>query len=183
VNIVVTGFEPFGGSEVNASWEAVRGLADVRIVLLPVAFDSAARRIREIVSEKPDAVICVGEAGGRGVVSIERVAINLIDARIPDNEGYRPVDEPVCPDRPAAWFSTLPVRRILERMQGGGIPAELSCTAGTYVCNTVFYSLMDEIDRSGIKIPGGFIHVPAKGMDIGQIRDALKIAVNCLKED
>ena len=171
MNIIVTGFEPFGNRDRNASWDAVRDLQGVRTVLLPVSFSRAAAMVRELAAKEPDAVICVGEAGGRAAISLERVAINLMDARIPDNDGRMPKDEPVCPGRPAGWFATLPLRRMMARTR---VPTELSCTAGTYVCNAVFYALMDEIDRRGSAVKGGFIHVPASGMETAQIRRALE---------
>ena len=175
--IVVTGFEPFGGAERNASWEAVRQLEGVRTVLLPVSFARACRMIREIAAGDAAAVLCVGEAGGRERISVERVAVNLMDARIPDNDGYQPADEPVCPGRPEARFSTLPVRQILRAVGD----AELSYTAGTYVCNAVFYSLMDEILLRGGRIPGGFIHVPAAGMPTERIAEGLAGTVACIR--
>ena len=175
--IIVTGFEAFGGSETNASWEAVRRMADVDAILLPVSFSRACAMIREIVSGRPEAVLCVGEAGNRDVISVERVAINLMDARIPDNDGCRPMDEPVCPGRPAAWFSTLPVREIRAAMRN----AELSLTAGTYVCNAVFYTLMDEISRNGADTAGGFIHVPAQRTAYESITAELQKAVGCIR--
>ena len=180
MNIVMTGFEPFGGSAVNASWEAVREVPGVRAVLLPVSFRRAAQTVRELAGEMPDAILCVGEAGGRSAVSFERVAVNLMDARIPDNDGFQPVDEPLCPGKREAMFSTLPTRRMMEAVRALGIPAELSYTAGTYVCNAVFYSLMDEIRALGAPVLGGFIHVPAKGIEIPLLRTALKTAAECL---
>lgn len=172
MNIIVTGFEPFGGETVNASWEAVKGLQWVQTVLLPVSFRRAASMIREIASSGPDAVICVGEAGGRSRISIERVAVNLMDARIPDNDGFQPVDSSIREDGPAAYFSRLPVRRMVEAMEN----AELSYTAGTYVCNAVFYTLMDTVRDT---IPAGFIHVP-KTMEIPRVTAALQAAVRIL---
>ena len=178
MKVIITGFEPFGGSDRNASWEAVRLIPNAEKILLPVTFDGAARQIREIVRSGPDAVICVGEAGGRNAVSLERIAVNLADARIPDNEGRQPTDQPVRADGPAAYFTGLPVKRILERIREKEIPAELSCTAGTYVCNTVFYSLMDEIALSGLPVKGGFIHVPAAGMPPETAADAIMTAIS-----
>ena len=175
--IIVTAFEPFGGAERNASLEAVKDLTGVETVLLPVSFVRACGMIRNIAAGGPDAVICVGEAGGRSAVSLERVAVNLMDARIPDNDGFQPVDEPVCPGRPAAWFSTLPVRWMLTEVRN----AELSCTAGTYVCNAVFYSLMDELNRRNLDIPAGFIHVPANSMPYAEITERLQQAVKCVR--
>ena len=181
MRLIVTGFEPFGGAEVNASWEAVRRLEGVEKVLLPVSFARAGGMIRELVAGAPDAVICVGEAGGRSSISVERVAVNLMDARIPDNDGARPVDGRIAPDGPVAYFATLPTRRIATRLREANIPAELSYTAGTYVCNAVFYALMDAVNRAGKPIPGGFIHVPAKGMPVQTIAEGLMIAVDAVR--
>lgn len=177
MKITVTGFEPFGGAEKNASWEAVKQLQDVDTVMLPVSFEKACRMIREIAAGGADAVICVGEAAGRNKISVERVAVNLMDARIPDNDGYQPADIPVCPGRPDGWFTTLPVRRILE--EAGD--TEISYSAGTYVCNAVFYSLMDEINLRGNRTKGGFIHVPAGDMPPEQILDGLKRILDCVR--
>ncbi len=172
--MIVTGFEPFGGESVNASWEAVKGLTGVQTVLLPVSFRRATAMIREITAQHPDAVICVGEAGGREKISVERVAVNLMDARIPDNDGFQPVDIPISAIGPAAYFSTLPTRKMAVKMEN----AELSYTAGTYVCNAVFYTLMDAVRDT---IPAGFIHVP-KTMEIPKITEALQTAVQILSE-
>ena len=176
MRLIVTGFEPFGGSEVNASWEAVQRLEGVEKRLLPVSFARAKDKINALVAEAPDAILCVGEADGRSAISVERVAVNWMDARIPDNDGARPDDQRIVPDGPAACFATLPTRGIVEHLQDAGIPAELSYTAGTYVCNCAFYALMDAIARSERSILGGFIHVPAKGMPIETIAKGLAIA-------
>ena len=173
MRIVVTGFEPFGGESVNVSWEAVKGLHGVEKVLLPVSFRRAVSMIREIISYHPDAVLCVGEAGGRSRISVERVAVNLMDARIPDLDGYQPVDIKIRQDGPAAFLSTLPTRKLAEGMKN----AELSYTAGTYVCNTVFYALMDAVRDT---IPAGFIHVP-KTMELSKITEALQAAVQIIE--
>ena len=173
MNIIVTGFEPFGGERVNASWEAVRELQGVQTVLLPVSFRRAAAAVREIVSASPDAILCVGEAGGREKISVERVAVNLMNARIPDNDGFQPVDAKIREDGPAAYFSTLPTRALAQAMEN----AEISYTAGTYVCNAVFYTLMD---AAGESIPAGFIHVP-KAMEIPALTKALDTAVRIIR--
>lgn len=180
-NIVVTGFEPFGGATVNASWEAVRRLSGVKKALLPVSFDRAAQAVRALAGAAPDAVICVGEAGGRSAISVERAAINLMDARLPDNDGAQPCDVPVRQDGPAAYFATLPTRCVVERVRAAGLPAELSYTAGTYVCNATFYALMDALQ--GLECPclGGFIHVPSQGMAAEDIARGLQIAVACVE--
>ena len=179
MRITVTGFEPFGGSSLNASWEAVRRLDGVEKALLPVSFVRAGERIRKIVADGPDAILCVGEAGGRSAVSVERVAVNLMDARIPDNDGAQPVDAPIAPG-PAAYFTALPSREIVARMRRAGLPAELSYTAGTYVCNALFYALMHAVSTCGKPIPAGFIHVPAAGMAAEEAARALRIAVQCV---
>lgn len=168
--ILLTGFEPFGGDSSNPSWAAVLEAQeilrseghDVEALELPCVFGESAAVLREAVERlRPELVICVGLAGGRDRLSLERVAINCDDARIPDNAGNRPIDEPVVPEGPAAYFSTLPVKSALRALQIAGIRAEVSQTAGTYVCNHVFYALMHEL--AGAVPPrarGGFIHVP-----------------------
>lgn len=183
MEIIVTAFEPFGGAEVNMSREAVSRLEGVRREILPVSFTRACARIREIARTRPDAFICVGEAGGRNRISVERIAVNLMDARIPDNDGNQPRDTEIVLGGPAAWVSTLPTRKILERLEKAGIPVELSYTAGTYVCNAVFYSLMDEVRRMEPPVRGGFIHVPAAGMETEEIVKGLEEAVRCLREE
>ena len=165
--VLLTGFEPFGGEATNPSWEAVRVLQDARIGghrietrCLPVAFGAAGDALRAAIrATRPALVVCVGQAGGRERISIERVAINVDDARIADNTGARPVDRPIVARGPAAYFSTLPVKRLCRDLQHAGVPAEVSQTAGTYVCNHVFYALMHALRRRpGVR--GGFVHIP-----------------------
>lgn len=182
MDIIVTGFEPFGGSEKNASWEAVRTLAGVRTIMLPVSFTMAEKAVRDMASSVPDAIICVGEAGGRSAVSIERVAVNIKDARIPDNDGIQPRDLPIRAGGPDAYFSSLPTREICEAINAAGVPAELSYTAGTYVCNLAFYALMDEIRKRGRRTTGGFIHVPASGIGPERLALALEAAISCIRQ-
>ncbi|WP_029145672.1 pyroglutamyl-peptidase I [Microbacterium luticocti] len=163
--ILLTGFEPFATDRVNPSAEAVRLAADLWpgpeplvTAVLPVTFDGAARRLRELIAaHDPDVVIATGLAGGRPAVSVERVAVNLVDAGIPDNAGAQPVDVPCVPGGPPAWFATLPVKRIVAAVSGSGIPCALSLSAGSYVCNHVFAHAMDAA-RPGVR--AGFIHVP-----------------------
>lgn len=165
--VLLTAFEPFDGHMTNASWPAVQAVAagwdrPVPLVaeLLPVSFRGARQRLRSLVAEhSPRLVVGVGEAGGRGAVSIERVAVNLIDARIPDADGSAPVDVPVIAGAPTAFLSALPVKACLVAAQATGVPVEVSGTAGTYVCNATFYALMHLVDRSG-DVRGGFVHVP-----------------------
>ncbi|HWR39680.1 MAG TPA: pyroglutamyl-peptidase I [Patescibacteria group bacterium] len=166
--ILITGFEPFGGESLNPALEAVRRLEgkiikDVRIVTraVPVvkqkAIDVLTAAIKEV---DPVLVIAVGQAAGRNDISIERVAINADDYRIPDNEGNQPVDEPVVAGGPAAYWSTLPVKAMLQAVTGGGVPASISNTAGTYVCNHLFYGLMNYLAQEGNQRRGGFLHIP-----------------------
>lgn len=166
--ILLTGFEPFGGETLNPSWEAVRRLDGhcigghpVTALALPVAFGAAVRQLDEALSRlRPAIVLAVGQAGGRARLSLERVAINLVDARIPDNDGEQPIDCPVIASAPPAYFSNLPVKAMRAAIETHGIPAELSHTAGTYVCNALFFGLMHSIAAAGGGIRGGFMHLP-----------------------
>lgn len=129
--------------------------------VLPVEFEQAQEQIHELIDGyRPDAVICLGLANGRSEVTPERIAVNLADARIPDNAGALPVDEPVVTDGPAAYFSTLPVKAIVDALTEDSIPASVSMTAGTYVCNTVLYRALHEQSAGTENVPTGFIHVP-----------------------
>jgi pyroglutamyl-peptidase len=165
--VLLTGFQPFGGEQVNSSWQAVSALHGTRIAghrvvarELPVAFGASLKALRAALRDmRPALVICVGQAGGRAQLSLERVAINIDDARIPDNTGQQPVDVPVVAEGPAAYFSTLPVKAMRHALNAAGFPAEVSQTAGTYVCNHVFYGLMHALRRQRI-VRAGFIHIP-----------------------
>jgi pyroglutamyl-peptidase len=167
-SVLLTGFEPFDESTVNPSWQAVRLAAttppdgvSLTTALLPVVFGDAVERLRAAVEESAaEVVVCVGQAGGRPGVTVERVAINIDDARIPDNAGRRPVDEPIAADGPAAYFASLPVKACVAAVRDAGLPASVSHTAGTFLCNHVFYGLMHLIatERPGVR--GGFVHVP-----------------------
>ncbi|OOG42101.1 pyroglutamyl-peptidase I [Rhodanobacter sp. C05] len=165
--ILLTGFDPFGGESINPSWEAVRTLHGKRIgghrvvaLQLPTEFASSLRMLKAAVRElTPVILLGVGQAGGRSQLSIERVAINLQDARIPDNAGAQPVDEPVIAGAPAAYFSTLPIKAMLAAMHAQGLPAEISNSAGTYVCNQIAYAMLYlAAKRRGVR--AGFIHIP-----------------------
>lgn len=168
--ILLTGFEPFGGDELNPSLLAVRALhgrqvGGHRIVAagLPTTFDAAHVALRGLLRvHRPALVLCTGLAGGREGFSLERVAINVNDARIADNAGAQPVDTPVVAGGPAAYFTTLPVKAMLAALQAGGWPAQVSQSAGTFVCNHVFYALMHELasTRSLRATRGGFLHLP-----------------------
>jgi pyroglutamyl-peptidase len=165
--VLLTGFQPFGGELVNPSWQAVSALHGVRIAghrvvarELPVAFGDSLKVLRAALREvRPSLVICVGQAGGRSQLSLERVAINVDDARIPDNKEQQPIDLPVIKGGPAAYFSTLPIKAMREALRTAGFPAEVSQTAGTYVCNHVFYGLMHAL-RARRSVRAGFIHIP-----------------------
>ena len=166
--VLITAFEPFGGEQLNPSWEAVSHLHEhmlcgAKIVAkqLPCAFGASLDALYAAIEEvQPEIVIAVGQAGGRTDVTIERVGINVDDARIPDNAGNQPIDEPIVKDGPAAYFSTLPIKAIVEGIREAGIPASVSQTAGTYVCNHVMYGLMHYLAQHKNAIRGGFIHIP-----------------------
>lgn len=162
---MLTGFAPFGGEATNPSWDAVRRVVpdgyELVTAELPCEFGASLDALRGLLAEHaPDAVVCVGQAGGRTGVTPERVAVNLDDARIPDNAGRRPIDEPVVPGGPAAYFSSLPVKACVAALHDAGIPASVSHTAGTFVCNHVFYGLMHLIATEHPTVRGGFVHVP-----------------------
>jgi pyroglutamyl-peptidase len=168
---LVTGFDPFGGDAINPSYEAVRRLparvGPLHVVTagLPTSFARAPRKLRALIArEQPDIVLCVGLAADREALSIERVGVNWCHARLTDNDGVQPFDKPVVAGAPAAYFSTLPVLQILKALARAGLRAEMSMSAGTFVCNHVFYNLMHEAakHRRGMHaLRAGFVHVPA----------------------
>ena len=168
-SVLVTGFDPFGGSHVNPSWQAVQALhgreiAGRRIIgaELPTVFGASLQRLEALLeTHRPELVIVTGQAGGRAAISLERVAINVNDARIPDNAGSKPIDTAIVPGGPAAYFTSLPIKAMLQALLQDGIHAEVSQTAGTFVCNHVFYGLMHLLAQprwDGVR--GGMIHVP-----------------------
>ena len=163
--LLITGFEPFGGEQINPSWDAVSSLSEeingytLTKLRLPVVFGEAARIVLDSAKEiSPDVIICVGQAGGRSAITPELVGINLRHAAIPDNKGNKPSDEKIIDDGNDAYFSTLPVRKIAEAINSSGVPSQVSYSAGAYVCNDVLYTLLVQYNGSDIKI--GFIHVP-----------------------
>jgi pyroglutamyl-peptidase len=167
VRVLLTGFDPFGGEAINPSWEAVRRVpdevagAEVVKVQIPTSFERSADAVREAIKEHdPDVIISVGQAGGRFGVNPERVAINVDDGRIPDNDGNQPIDVPIQHDGPTAYLTLLPVKAMVTAMRRAGIPAAVSNTAGTYVCNHVMYSVLHMIDREFHGKRSGFVHVP-----------------------
>lgn len=195
--VLVTGIEPFDGEKINPSWEVVKQLGDLelsgaKIVVrqLPCVFGKAIDALNVAIDEvQPEMVICVGQAGGRSDFSIERVAININDARIPDNENNQPVDETIVADGPAAYFSTLPIKTIVNGLRESGIPASVSQTAGTYVCNHIMYGLLHRLAQSSCKVvKGGFIHIPylpeqaarhpgAPSMSVHTVLNALELTI------
>ncbi|MCL2573995.1 MAG: pyroglutamyl-peptidase I [Defluviitaleaceae bacterium] len=194
MKILITGFEPFGGEEINPSYEAVKLLpqklqeAEILTMELPVVFGKCAEILVDKIADcKPDVVICVGQAGGRPNISIEKVAINHVDARIADNAGNMPTDETIIKDAPAAYFTNLPIKAMVENMRINGIPAAISYTAGTFVCNDIMYHLLHMINTQHRHIRGGFIHVPfdcaqaaknnAPSMPIATIAKGLEYAI------
>ncbi|RYF08322.1 MAG: pyroglutamyl-peptidase I [Comamonadaceae bacterium] len=170
VNVLLTGFEPFDKDPVNPSWEVARALdgwqcagATVRAVQLPCVFGQAIERLDEALLQwQPMLVISLGLAGGRVDITPERVAINVDDARIADNGGQQPVDTAVVHGGPAAYFSTLPIKAIVRDLRAQGLPASVSNTAGTFVCNHIFYALMHRLAKRGdpSRTRGGFVHLP-----------------------
>ncbi|MBU1442627.1 MAG: pyroglutamyl-peptidase I [Gammaproteobacteria bacterium] len=197
VNVLLTGFEPFDREPLNPSWEAVRALdgwrcgsATVRARRLSCVFGRALEELSgHMEALRPRLVICVGLAGGRAEISPERIAINLDDGRIADNAGAQPIDQPVVPGAPAAYFSTLPIKAIVRDLLAAGVPASVSNTAGTFVCNHLFFGLMHRLaakPRSSTR--GGFIHVPyadeqaerfpgEPSLPLETITEALRVAV------
>lgn len=201
MRILLTGFEPFGAETVNASLEGVRALAGWRpegvalgISILPVSAARLAAAVRAAIAEhRADAVLLAGQAASRAELSVERVAINVIDARIPDNEGAQPIDAPVVAGGPAAYLASAPIKAIAAAARAGGIPASVSNTAGTFLCNAALYLAchLAATEFSGLR--AGFIHVPrlpeqaaqhpgAPSMGLATITAGLRIAVETLRD-
>ncbi len=181
--VLLTGFEPFADAPVNPSWDAVelvgetwRGEAEVVVARLPVEFRRAAAELIALVEvHAPDVVIAVGVAEGRAGVTPERIAVNLDDAPIPDNAGNQPVDQPVVRGADAAIWSTLPVKDIVAAIRASGLPASASLSAGSFVCNHVFYALQHAL--RGRETASGFIHVPASPeMKLGAALPTMTVA-------
>ncbi|MEW6546126.1 MAG: pyroglutamyl-peptidase I [Bacillota bacterium] len=195
--VLVTGFEPFGGDSINPSSLAaqqldgftVEGYQVVTGELPTVARVCGERAISLIEKWQPEVVINVGQAGGRPDISVERVAINLRDYRIPDNAGQKPQDEPIRPGGPVAYFATIPARSIVRRLNDAGIPASVSYSAGTFCCNEVFYAVSDYIAARGLAARNGFVHIPLlpvqaatsspprPSMALATVVEALKVVV------
>ncbi len=193
--VLLTGFDAFGGESVNPSWLAVRALHGQRVLghtvvaaQLPTVFGASLHGLDALLrAHRPALVIGVGQAGGRGAISLERVAINLDDAPIADNAGAQPIDTPVQPGAPAAYFTGLPIKAMLAALQKAGIAAEVSQSAGTFVCNHLFYGLMHALaTRPDLRhTRGGFVHVPwlpeqgTPSMALDEIVRGLRLAVRC----
>ena len=167
MKILLTAFEPFGGETINSALEAVKlvadkiGGADIVKLTVPTVFCKSVDVVTTAIeSEKPDAVLCIGQAGGRSEMTPERVAINIDDARLADNEGNQPIDCPVIPDGAPAYFSTLPIKSMVQAIRDVGIPASVSNSAGTFVCNHLMYGLLYTLAEKYPNVRGGFMHVP-----------------------
>jgi pyroglutamyl-peptidase len=198
--ILLTGFEPFGGSSVNPSIKACKLLINeiynghtVKVEEIPVKFKEIKPKIiKHIDSYNPSAVICTGQSS-RPVISLERVAINIANARIPYNCGLKPIDEKLEQDSPAGFFTKLPLRKLLESLTEAKIPAEVSNTAGTFGCNQVFYHLLKYLEDNRINIPAGFVHVPLlpeqvvgsnkSSMSLEVIAEALRIILKTVSDN
>jgi pyroglutamyl-peptidase len=164
---LVTGFEPFSGESVNAALEAVRrlperiGALEIVTATLPTSYARSLPALEDAIARaKPEIVLCVGQAGERAALCVERVAVNVQDAQIADNDGARPVDQPVVTGGPAAYLTTLPVRAAVAGLRAEALPAQLSMSAGTFVCNHVFYGLMHLAATGKQRFRAGFLHVP-----------------------
>jgi pyroglutamyl-peptidase len=184
--ILITGFEPFGGDTENPSDKVVgrlrgRMVAGRKVVglTLPVVFGESCERLRAAIEEvQPEVVICLGLAANRQGISLERIAINIDDARMPDNRNQQPIDQAIEPDGPAAYWTRLPIKALRERLIAAGFAAEISQSAGTYVCNHLFYGLMHALEvRPGVR--GGFVHVPAapSELDLETLTAAVELIV------
>ena len=192
--LLITGFDPFGGEEINPSWEAVSLLPDIigeyalTKLRIPVVFGEGAEAvIKTAETLLPDVVLCIGQAGGRNAITPELVAINLRHANIPDNKGNQPLDEAIIEGGKTAYFSTLPVRKIAAAIHEKGIPSQVSYSAGTYVCNDVIYTLLAHFD--GTKTRAGFIHIPycteqnkTPSMPLEEVVKGLIVAIETLTE-
>lgn len=196
MKIIVTGFDPFGGEKINPSIECVKTLPEIEgvelfRVELPTVFKESANRLNEVINDvKPDAVLCVGQAGGRPWITMERIAINVDDARIPDNISQQPIDEAIQLDGEAAYFTTLPIKRIVNAIRKAGIPAEVSNTAGTFVCNHIMYQALFTATKADKSFKAGFMHIPfipeqttdKPSLPLEESTKALQIAIETIRD-
>ena len=201
MKILITGFDPFDGESINPALEAVKKLPDTILdqeiikIEIPTVFRKSLEKIEEnIQKHNPDVVISIGQAGGRFGITPERVAINIDDARIKDNDGNQPIDISIYEDGEAAYFSSLPIKAMVKKMNDNGIPASVSNTAGTFVCNHVMYGILYLIDKKYPNIRGGFIHVPyipsqvttkpnTPSMSIDDIAKGLELSIKAVIEN
>lgn len=193
--LLITGFEPFGGEEMNPSWEAVSRLPDeiggytLTKLRIPVVFGEAAEIVLAKAEElHPEVILCVGQAGGRSAITPELVAINLRYAKIPDNKGQQPQDEPILPNGNCAYFSTLPVRKMAEAISNAGIASQVSYSAGAYVCNDLLYTLLHRYQNTQTKV--GFVHIPYSkeqgkepAMDVENMIKGLTVAIENMETE
>jgi pyroglutamyl-peptidase len=167
MKVLLTGFDPFGGEKINPAFEVVKRVkeniagAEIIKIQVPTAFNkSIEETVKKIEEIKPDFVLNIGQAGGRSGITVERVGINISDARIPDNLNQQPVDLKIDEDGEIAYFSTIPIKAIVEAIQNKNIPAAVSDSAGTYVCNHLLYGVLNYISKNQLSIKAGFIHIP-----------------------
>ena len=196
MKIIVTGFDPFGGEKINPSIECVKALPDIEGVELirlelPTVFKESAQRLNEVINDvKPDAVLSVGQAGGRPGITMERIAINVDDARIPDNISQQPIDETIQTKGAAAYFSTLPIKRIVKAIREAGISAEVSNSAGTFVCNHIMYQALFAATKADKPFKAGFMHIPfipeqtadKPSLPLEESTKALQIAIETIRD-
>ena len=196
MKIIVTGFDPFGGEKINPSIECVKALPEIEGVELirlelPTVFKESAKRLNEVINDvKPDAVLSVGQAGGRPGITMERIAINVDDARIPDNVSQQPIDEEIQVEGEAAYFSTLPIKRIVKAIREAGISAEVSNSAGTFVCNHIMYQALFAATKADKPFKAGFMHIPfipeqttdKPSLPLEESTKALQIAIETIRD-
>ena len=196
MKIIVTGFDPFGGETINPSIECVKALPEIEGVELirlelPTVFKESAKRLNEVINDvKPDAVLSVGQAGGRAGITMERIAINVDDARIPDNISQQPIDETIQTEGEAAYFTTLPIKRIVKAIREAGISAEVSNSAGTFVCNHIMYQSLFAATKADKPFKAGFMHIPfipeqttdKPSLPLEESTKALQIAIETIRD-
>ena len=196
MKIIVTGFDPFGGEKINPSIECVKALPEIEGVELirlelPTVFKESAKRLNEVINDvKPDAVLSVGQAGGRPGITMERIAINVDDARIPDNISQQPIDETIQTEGEAAYFTTLPIKRIVKAIREAGISAEVSNSAGTFVCNHIMYQALFAATKADKPFKAGFMHIPfipeqtadKPSLPLEESTKALQIAIETIRD-
>ena len=196
MKIIVTGFDPFGGETINPSIECVKALPEIEGVELirlelPTVFKESAKRLNEVINDvKPDAVLSVGQAGGRPGITMERIAINVDDARIPDNISQQPIDETIQTEGEAAYFTTLPIKRIVKAIREAGISAEVSNSAGTFVCNHIMYQSLFAATKADKPFKAGLMHIPfipeqttdKPSLPLEESTRALQIAIETIRD-